>query len=966
MEKKRSLWEKYWSQQVWIVVFTILALLILAWGSWASTYGTTTVGRTNEINTLINTTHAWERANEKLSRLKQLILANPAGFPNVEAVLIQAEEEVDSAQVQFSDAGFKALYGELIIISGALLQVVVALVLTQAIAKVLASNLERIRRKRNKDQINKLRNELIGSIHAEQVWQEKDDILKLIDELINVNTFDIDKLRIELVEKINAEQVLKGRNALLKLIDKLVDVIKLDIDRLKKGWIEKIRAGQALREEDDILKLIDDETANLERPLTDNLRSQQITDGYKRLMAKSRKATNEELSWLQISSLFYKLALICKQRKGNKEWGDWELSIREQYRELRRIIQQDTHNLAYSSIFIPALFLVVFWIFNMLWNSFSGDTLGEQLAFWRTPILWIGTAFFANGIVHVWLARFAHWVTEKTWTELDDVIVSAIIGPLSALATAIFLLLALDILTGPANAPLEFGPFLTWTVYEATANISRTLVVVLVATWFAVFILNRVLVWFMEQWAKRTTQIYDDMFVKMVQVFGTFILLAIGIGAALAVFNGPLSQATGVDNIILPYTIIISVFTAIAGYAASAGFENFFGGMLLQIEKPFDRGERITLSDGQICDVRDVGMRSTVLYNVTEHSEVSVPNSEMAKMTIKNSSRPDLELRITIPAWIAPAFRNLKIAGAILLDIAYLEREIDQMRVFSAELNLSERDKMKENLITSINNRTTIAEGMERLVKRHVKIRRTIVSRIIGGGVSNPEPVFDIEGNTQKDPWRRVLNSIANSRRNYVEILEEEKKWLLQYVRELEGDQADDMLRNYRRAVNEIVFSEYNSSEDLNTMLREVALRERIVPIEKLHGVLLLLPESGSSKTVVDIDVLKQIQRRLKEFEFERLGIVLHISDEVAALENFVYAIGEQYPDVRPELDGIIGELAKEPSVSSEYSDDGHVRLTLSCYALYLERRLEIQHKINRDIEWRFNSADIKFDRPKK
>ncbi len=878
-------WENHWPLHVWVVIFAILGLLIIAWGFAASTYGTTSAGRTKEIDLLIGSTGAWEDANDELNRLKQIIMANPRSYPNPEDVLIKAENDVKTARDKFEAAGFKALDGELIIIFGILLQVIVALVLTKA----FATRLEKMRKERTAP----------------------------------------------------------------------------DADKLKNEWIEKIRAGQVLKEEDEILRRIDDEVANSELSTADVSRSSKVSETYRRLMSKCLKANREEIPWLQISNLIYKLALTCKERtdKEEKGWGGLELSIRNQYGELRRIIRQDTNDLAYSSIITPILFLAVFTILNFCWKFVSGETLGNQLVFWRNPVLWVGVAFVAYGIVHVWAASFAYWVAEKTWTDLDDVIVSAIIGPLSGLATAISLLIALEILTGPGTPPVEFGPFLTWIAHEATANVSRTLVVVLVGTWFAVFILNHVVVWALEQWAERTTQIYDDMFVKLVQVFGTFILLAIGIGATLALFNGPLSQATGVDNIILPYTIIVSVLTAIVGYAASAGFENFFGGLLLQIEKPFDRGERIILPDGQICDVRDVGMRSTVLYNVTEHSEVSVPNSEMAKMIIKNTSRPDLELRIAVPAWIVPGARNLKIAGAILLDIAYLEREVDQMRVFGAELNSNERDKMKKNLVLSAN-RTTLEDGMERLVMRHVKIRKTIVSQIIGGGVAEPEPVFDVNGDTQKDPWRKVLKRIEDSRRNYQQVLSEENEKLLRCVRKSEGDKSDEMLRNYRRAVNEAVFSESMPSQaKLSEMIRDISLRERIDK-KKLLKVLLLLSGAKSTKTDVNRHTLDKIGGKLKELEFKRLGIVLLISDDVATLENYIYAIGEQYPDVRSELDGVIEELAKEPSVSSEYSDDGHVRLTLSCYALYLERKLEVQHKINRDIEWRFNSANIQFERP--
>jgi hypothetical protein len=50
--------------------------------------------------------------------------------------------------------------------------------------------------------------------------------------------------------------------------------------------------------------------------------------------------------------------------------------------------------------------------------------------------------------------------------------------------------------------------------------------------------------------------------------------------------------------------------------------------------------------------------------------------------------------------------------------------------------------------------------------------------------------------------------------------------------------------------------------------------------------------------------------------------------------------------------------------VFSEFTEDGHAKVTLNCYALYLERRFEVEHKINRDIERRFNQAGIRFVQP--
>jgi hypothetical protein len=172
--------------------------------------------------------------------------------------------------------------------------------------------------------------------------------------------------------------------------------------------------------------------------------------------------------------------------------------------------------------------------------------------------------------------------------------------------------------------------------------------------------------------------------------------------------------------------------------------------------------------------------------------------------------------------------------------------------------------------------------------------------------------------------------------------------------------------------------------EELNDLIEEVALHGRI-EVEKLLDTISCLsgvhsreasayraasydargkPKEPDAEKSGLVHQVYDVRKMLKRFEARRLGLVLQISDEVAILENYIYAIGEQYPDVRSELALIISEIAREPSVSSEYSDNGHLKLTLNCYAVYLERRLEIQHMINRDIERRFSSANIKTVRP--
>jgi small-conductance mechanosensitive channel len=871
--RRPGFWEKHWDQQVWVIIAVLLALLITAWGVWASTYGTTSAGRDAEIRALIYSTHAWEVANDKLDRLKEIILANPGSVTDTENALIKAENELGAARKSFEAAGFTALNGEMMIILGVILQIIVALTLVKGIEIFFD------RRRR------------------------------------------LSKNRVE-------------------------------VERERAGWIGKIRDGQALKDEDEILSLIESEGN-----ISTLRRGQQLSYAYRRLMIKCRKATVTKIPWQQISGLFYKLARICKERKENgpnsKQWQGWESELMVQYKNLNRIIQQDTGDAAYSSILIPVLFIVVFAILSAAFNFLVGETFGEQLNFWRDPILWVALAFFANGVVRVWGGQFTRWLTEKTWTDLDDVIIGAIIGPFSALVTAMYLLVALNILTGHTTPPFESGPFLTWITYEATSNILRTLVIIFVGTSAIVLIVNRFVTSILINWASANRQMEDEVAVKMAQVIVTSSVVAIGIVITLTVIQDPIRKALGTDLTTL-LSIFVAIIVAIVGFASRFIFENLLSVISLKIEKPFDLGDRIELPDGRLCEVVSVGLRRTLLRNVDDLSEIAIPNSELAKWSITNISRIGFS-RINIRASIAdPA--QVKLTQALLLDIAYLEREIDQMRVFGAELTTREREKMKGNLILS-GNRITIEDCMERLVRRHERIRNTIVSQIIGGGVSEPELVFDMFGD--KDPWRKVLTNIEIARRDYQKILQEETAWVLQGIVKSKDDKAYDRLRNYRRAINEVVFSGFPSPDELDNAISEVALRERIDD-KNLREVLLLLADKTVNASV-NQDVLNKIRKTLNRFENTRLSIVLNISDEVAILKNYIYAIKEQYSDLRPELDDIIGELAKEPFVSSEYLDDGRIRLTLNCYTLYLERRLEIQHNVNRDIGQRFKNAGIKF-----
>jgi len=71
--------------------------------------------------------------------------------------------------------------------------------------------------------------------------------------------------------------------------------------------------------------------------------------------------------------------------------------------------------------------------------------------------------------------------------------------------------------------------------------------------------------------------------------------------------------------------------------AAQDTLKNFFGSLALFTDKPFQIGERVVI-DGQDGPVEDIGLRSTRIRTLDGHL-VTIPNGELARMTVQNIGR---------------------------------------------------------------------------------------------------------------------------------------------------------------------------------------------------------------------------------------------------------------------------------------------------------------------------------------
>ena len=210
------------------------------------------------------------------------------------------------------------------------------------------------------------------------------------------------------------------------------------------------------------------------------------------------------------------------------------------------------------------------------------------------------------------LGMVALW-TRKTRTSIDDKIIDIISPPLRF----VFIPLALLVFGSVLQLPDDAEEFLT--------HIARSLVAVAVV--WAAYRSTDVLSFMLERWTARTETLLDDHLLPLVQKAVRTVVIVLG--------SVILVQEWGYDvgGIIAGLGLGGLAFAL----AAKDSLANFFGCLVLLIDRPFAVGDWIQ-TDHVEGTVEEISLRSTRVRTFAQ-ALVSVPNSTMAGDAITNWSR---------------------------------------------------------------------------------------------------------------------------------------------------------------------------------------------------------------------------------------------------------------------------------------------------------------------------------------
>jgi len=259
------------------------------------------------------------------------------------------------------------------------------------------------------------------------------------------------------------------------------------------------------------------------------------------------------------------------------------------------------------------------------------DALADMLSpYFETP--WIlSLGIFILSLALTVVVRWSLWfilrtATQKTKTDLDDILIRAAKNVVTYSVPVIGLMWALM-------------PFALQTSIPQRMLFSLLAVLLMRG---AINLIDNLSKWLEKTSAKRTESTLDEGLLPLLRKALKTSVVILGVLIILGKWGveiGPLVGALGIGGL------------AIA-LALNSSLSNIFSGIQLILDRSINVGDKVKLESGDVGIVLDIGLRSTRVQTY-DNEVISLPNSQLANAQVKNYTKPDATIRVTVNFGVA-------------------------------------------------------------------------------------------------------------------------------------------------------------------------------------------------------------------------------------------------------------------------------------------------------------------------
>lgn len=220
-------------------------------------------------------------------------------------------------------------------------------------------------------------------------------------------------------------------------------------------------------------------------------------------------------------------------------------------------------------------------------------------------------AFFAAKVLDLVLTRFIKSLTAKTANELDDALLKQLHRPLQItviLGTAVIMakiFISKDHIQGPVTDTLYSVLVITW-------------------TWVALRCFGVIFDFIMQRHRE------DSSLRQSIPLFKNLVMV-------LLIAHGAYWLMKLWHINVTPLLASAGIVTAAVALASKDTLANFFGGISIFVDRPYNLGDYVILDTGERGEVINIGLRSTKILT-RDDVQITVPNAVMANSKIVNQS----------------------------------------------------------------------------------------------------------------------------------------------------------------------------------------------------------------------------------------------------------------------------------------------------------------------------------------
>tara|TARA_B100001146_G_scaffold155468_1_gene136730 strand:- start:717 stop:1766 length:1050 start_codon:yes stop_codon:yes gene_type:complete len=237
-------------------------------------------------------------------------------------------------------------------------------------------------------------------------------------------------------------------------------------------------------------------------------------------------------------------------------------------------------------------------------------------------------------------------LVQKTKTEVDDIVIRALKSAVTYSVPVIGLMLALTPLALPTSIPQRM--------------LFSFLAVLLMRG--AISLVEDLSEWAQKIRVKRTDSSLDDSLLRLLRKAVKTSIVTLGVLVILSKWQvqiAPILGALGIGGLAI-------------GLALNSTLANVFGGIQMIFDRSLIVGDKVMLDSGEVGVVLDIGLRSTKMQTY-DNEVIFLPNSQLANTRVKNFTKPDATIRVTVTFGVAYGSDVARVKQVVLDAISKLD-----------------------------------------------------------------------------------------------------------------------------------------------------------------------------------------------------------------------------------------------------------------------------------------------------